>query len=104
MYSAGGCAYIYLCYGMHHMLNIVTGAKGEPQAVLIRGIESADGPGKLTKKLAVERRHNGADVIFSDELWIEDDGFVPEQINTSPRIGIDYADEKDRLRPWRFYI
>ena len=104
MWDKGGTVYVYLCYGMHHMLNIVTGAKGEPQAVLIRGIESADGPGKLTKKLAVERRHNGADVIFSDELWIEDDGFVPEQINTSPRIGIDYADEKDRLRPWRFYI
>ncbi len=104
MWDKGGTVYVYLCYGMHNMLNIVTGAKGEPQAVLIRGIETADGPGKLTKKLSIERRHNGADVVFSDELWIEDDGSIPENINTSPRIGIDYADEKDRLRPWRFYI
>ncbi|MBO5702511.1 MAG: tRNA adenosine(34) deaminase TadA [Clostridia bacterium] len=102
MWDKGGTVYVYLCYGMHNMLNIVTGVKGDPQAVLIRGIETADGPGKLTKKLAIERRHNGADVVFSDELWIEDDSFVPENINTSPRIGIDYADEKDRLKPWRF--
>ena len=89
---------------MHNMLNIVTGAKGDPQAVLIRGIEAANGPGKLTKKLAIERKHNGSDVVFSDEIWLEDDGFVPDEINTSPRIGIDYADEKDRIKPWRFYI
>ena len=104
MWDKGGTVYVYLCYGMHNMLNIVTGAKGEPQAVLIRGIESADGPGKLTKKLSIERRHNGADVVFSDELWIEDDGFVPDNIQTSPRVGIDYAEEKDRMRPWRFKI
>lgn len=102
MWDKGGTVYVYLCYGMHNMLNIVTGVKGEPQAVLIRGIEGADGPGKLTKKLAIERKYNGADVVFSDELWIEDDGYTPDQINTSPRIGIDYADEKDRIRPWRF--
>ena len=104
LYEEGGISYVYLCYGMHNMLNIVTGAKGEPQAVLIRGIDGADGPGKLTKKLSIERRHNGADVVFSDELWIEDDGFIPDDISTSPRIGIDYADEADRVRPWRFKI
>ena len=104
MWDKGGTVYVYLCYGMHNMLNIVTGMKGEPQAVLIRGIEGADGPGKLTKKLSIERRHNGADVVFSDELWIEDDGFNPDDISTSPRVGIDYADEKDRVRPWRFKI
>jgi DNA-3-methyladenine glycosylase len=102
MWDKGGTVYVYLCYGMHNMLNIVTGAKGNPQAVLIRGIETADGPGKLTKKLAIERKHNGADVVFSDELWIESDGYTPSEINTSPRIGIDYADEKDRVKPWRF--
>ena len=104
MWDKGGTVYVYLCYGMQNMLNIVTGAKGEPQAVLIRGIEGADGPGKLTKKLSIERRHNGADVVFSDELWIEDDGSIPDDISTSPRIGIDYADEADRVRPWRFKI
>ena len=102
MWDKGGTVYVYLCYGMHNMLNIVTGGKGDPQAALIRGVETADGPGKLTKRLAIDRRHNGADVVFSDELWIEDDGFIPENINTSPRIGIDYAEENDRLKPWRF--
>lgn len=104
MWDKGGTVYVYLCYGMHNMLNIVTGAKGDPQAVLIRGIEGANGPGKLTKKLSIERKHNGADVVFSDEIWIESDGFTPAEINTSPRIGIDYADEKDRIKPWRFTI
>ena len=104
MWDKGGTVYVYLCYGMHNMLNIVTGAKGDPQAVLIRGIEEANGPGKLTKKLSIERKHNGADVVFSDELWIESDGFTPAEINTSPRIGIDYAEEKDRTKPWRFTI
>jgi DNA-3-methyladenine glycosylase len=103
MWDKGGTVYVYLCYGMHNMLNIVTGAKGEPQAVLVRGIETADGPGKLTKKLSIERRHNGADVVFSDELWIEDDGFVIKELASSKRINIDYSEEAiDFL--WRFYI
>ncbi|MGM9641849.1 MAG: tRNA adenosine(34) deaminase TadA [Eubacteriales bacterium] len=104
MWDKGGTVYVYLCYGMHNMLNIVTGAKGEPQAVLIRGIEGFTGPGKLTKKLSVDRRQNGSDVVLSDTIWLEDDGFVPDNINTSARVGIDYADEKDRQRPWRFTI
>lgn len=102
MWDKGGTVYVYLCYGMHNMLNIVTGVKGEPQAVLIRAVETADGPGRLTKMLGIERRHNGSDVVFSDELWIETDGFVPRSISTLPRVGIDYADERDREKPWRF--
>ncbi len=102
MWDKGGTVYVYLCYGMHNMLNIVTGTKGDPQAVLIRGIEGYEGPGKLTKKLCIDRKQNGSDVVLSDTLWLEDDGFVPENINTSPRIGIDYAEEKDRVKPWRF--
>ena len=104
MWDKGGTVYVYLCYGMHNMLNIVTGAKGEPQAVLVRGIEGADGPGKLTKKLSIERRHNGADVVFSDEIWIEDDGFIPDDISTAPRVGIDYAEKRDREIHWRFIL
>lgn len=104
MWDKGGTVYVYLCYGMHNMLNIVTGSKGEPQAVLIRGVEGCTGPGKLTKKLYVDRKQNGSDVVLSDTIWLEDDGFVPDDIKTSPRIGIDYADEKDRQRPWRFTI
>ena len=102
MYASAGTVYVYLCYGMHWLMNVITGEKDDPQGVLIRACVDADGPGKLTKKLAVERRHNGSDVVFSDELWIESDGFIPESINTSPRIGIDYADENDRIKPWRF--
>lgn len=104
MWDKGGSVYVYLCYGMHYMLNAVSGEKGSPEAVLIRGVEGADGPGKLTKLLGIDKTQNGSDLVFSDELWIEDDGFVPEKINTSPRVGIDYASPEDRAREWRFFI
>jgi DNA-3-methyladenine glycosylase len=104
MWDKGGSVYVYLCYGMHIMLNVVSGEKGSPEAVLVRGVEGADGPGKLTKMLGIEKSMYGADLVFSDELWIEDDGYVPAQICTSPRIGIDYAETADREREWRYYI
>ncbi len=104
MWDKGGSVYVYLCYGMHIMLNVVTGEKGSPEAVLIRGVEGADGPGKLTKMIGIEKNMYGADLVFSDELWIEDDGYVPPVICTSSRIGIDYAEEADRVREWRYFI
>ena len=70
MYSPGGCAYIYLCYGMHEMLNIVTGAEDRPEAVLIRGIEGASGPGRLTKLLQIDRTLNREDLIVSKRLGL----------------------------------
>ena len=104
MWDKGGTVYVYLCYGMHHMLNVVTGHKGEPEAVLIRGIEGHPGPGRVTKFLGIDRKLNGGDLVLSDEIWIEDDGSAPAEYETSPRVGIDYADEADRVRPWRFTL
>ena len=101
MYEAGGMTYVYLCYGIHHLLNVVTGNVGEPQAVLIRGIEGFTGPGKLTKKLAIDKDLNWIDLSTSAELWIEDDGAVADYV-TSKRIGIDYASEPYRSIEWRF--
>ena len=103
MYAPGGCAYIYLCYGMHEMLNVVTGPAGHPEAVLIRGVEGAEGPGRLTKTLAITRALNREDLVVSDRLWIE-------RVNSraaftaSPRIGIGYASKRDQARKWRFTI
>ena len=101
MYSPGGCAYIYLCYGMHEMLNIVTGVEGRPEAVLIRGIEGASGPGKLTKLLQIDRTLNREDLIASKRLWLESDGAV-FNFTAAPRIGIAYASKRDQSRKWRF--
>jgi len=110
MWSRGGTVYVYLCYGMHNMLNIVSGNKGEPEAVLIRGVKFEDktdgnGPGKLTKKLGIDRKMNGSDMLFSDELWIElpDESFCPDY-EALPRVGIDYASPEDRERLWRYRL
>ena len=103
MYSPGGYAYIYLCYGMHEMLNIVTGVEGRPEAVLIRGIEGASGPGKLTKLLQIDRTLNREDLIASKRLWLESDGAV-FKFTAAPRIGIAYASKRDQSRKWRFTL
>lgn len=103
MYGPGGCAYVYLCYGMHEMLNVVTGPKDHPEAVLIRGVEGANGPGKLTKLLQITRKFNREPFSTSDSLWIEDDGLVPKYVRT-PRIGIAYASVRDQRRRWRFVV
>ena len=101
LYEKGGIAYVYLCYGLHSLLNVVTGDFGFPEAVLIRGTEDADGPGKLTKLLCIDRSFNGEDFISGSRLWIEDDGTSCEYISTT-RIGIDYADEIYKNIKWRF--
>ena len=103
MYREGGYAYIYLCYGIHHLLNIVTGEKDHPQAVLIRGVEQFPGPGRATKAMGITKEWNGEDLCTSARLWLEEDSTVPSY-QTGKRIGIDYADKKDRDRPWRFWI
>jgi DNA-3-methyladenine glycosylase len=106
MYQAGGVWYVYLCYGIHEMLNLVTGPTGHPSAVLIRGVEGIEGPGRVTKQLAIDRALNGAPAARSSGLWLEDDGFVVPRggVQVTPRIGVDYAGPIWSLKPWRFYF
>lgn len=101
LWHDGGTIYVYLCYGIHWLINIVSGVEGDPQAVLIRCCLEADGPGKLTKALAIDGTFNGKDILSCPDLWLEDDGY---EVNIIPdkRVGIAYADEVDRERLWRF--
>lgn len=101
MYRAGGRAYVYLCYGIHHLLNLTTGVDGHPEAVLIRGVEGAMGPGRVTRLLEIDRGLNTCLLLPEDGLWVEDDGTRME-IEALPRVGIDYADRVDRERLWRW--
>lgn len=101
MYMEAGTVYIYLCYGMHWMLNIVTGEEDRPEAVLIRACLDAPGPGKLTKALGITGEQNRSSVVTSDVLWVEDDGFRCS-IVTDRRVGIGYASREDQDRLWRF--
>ena len=101
MYWAGGRAYVYLCYGIHSLLNLTTGPEGHPEAVLIRGVEGIDGPGRLTKRMQIDRTLNQMLLIPENGLWVEDDG-VSLEFTTSGRIGIDYATKEYREKSWRF--
>ena len=123
MFNTGGYAYVYLCYGIHNLFNVVTGPAGTGNAVLIRALEPIDGiemmkarmgtsnvrritsgPGKLTKALGIDRSFNAKHLTGSD-VWITDEGLTvkKQQIIASKRIGIDYAG-KDADLPWRFTI
>ncbi len=124
MFEKGGYTYVYLCYGMHYLFNIVTNRETIPEAVLIRAIEPVEGldemkmrrgklvnpyhltsgPGKLTKALGIDRKLNGK-YLTDDEVWVEDVGrrIKRDGIAVGPRIGIDYAGE-DALLPWRFTL
>ena len=122
MYAEGGVNYIYLCYGIHQMLNVVTGSLDNPQAILIRsiipdtGVEImkercnktrakglSDGPGKLCKAMGIHRMYNGLP-LDKTPIWIEANSIKisPTEIKVSPRIGIDYAAE-DAALPYRFF-
>jgi DNA-3-methyladenine glycosylase len=122
MFQSGGVAYVYKCYGIHHLFNVVTGNAENAEAVLIRAIEPFEGesqmllragrssgkitagPGKLTRALGIDQSFNGAD-LCGDSVWIEDRDMQikSEIIIASPRIGIDYAGVDAKL-PWRFSI
>jgi DNA-3-methyladenine glycosylase len=103
MYLEGGHLYIYFVYGMHWMMNIVTGSAGDPQAVLIRGASSFEGPGRVTKNIGINGTFNGEDLISSSRIWVEDKGYRPK-LTAGPRIGINYAGEPWVSKPWRFKI
>ena len=103
MFHEGGHVYMYLIYGMYWMLNIVTGPKDVPQAVLIRGIEGFDGPGKAGRALGLDKSFYGEDLITSNRIWIEDAPIITEHA-TTPRIGIDYAGEPWVSKHWRWKL
>ncbi len=109
MYGPGGRWYVYLCYGIHEMLNLVTGPADWPAAVLIRGVEGATGPGRLTRVYGVGRAFNGtAAADPSSGLWLERDvpgedaPVLPHEVLAGPRVGVDYAGEEWAAKPWRF--
>jgi DNA-3-methyladenine glycosylase len=124
VFGAGGISYVYLCYGIHHLFNIVTGPELTPHAVLVRGLMPLDGldimlrrrskfsltpgltagPGALAKAMGIDRTLNGSS-LQDEQIWIEDSDFevLPESIIASPRIGVAYAKEHAQL-PWRYYI
>ncbi|MXV50487.1 DNA-3-methyladenine glycosylase [Pedobacter sp. HMF7647] len=124
MYAAGGHVYMYICYGIHDMLNIVTGQEGTSHAVLIRAVDPTEGidimrerrnifgndsqlckgPGALAKALGLAKIHNGTS-LHGSEIWIEDRNvnYSEDQIIASPRIGMNFAGPYKTI-PWRFYV
>ena len=121
MYGVGGHAYVYLCYGIHHLVNVVTNVEGQADAVLIRALEPlvgqeamherrkktkaklASGPGTLAQAMGIQVKMTGTDLL-GDELWIsKGDSQHSFEILSDARIGVDYAGE-DALRPWRLLI
>ena len=114
LYGDGGTAYVYLCYGIHWLLNFSTAGRGRPEGVLIRGIfvEAASGrklvagPGNVTRHLRIGKALDGADATRSSKMWLEDRGTrLPERVVTAgPRIGVEYAGRYWAAKPWRFRI
>jgi len=106
LFAAGGVWYVYLCYGVHEMLNLVTGPADFPAAILIRGVEGVAGPGRVTRALRVDRRLNAAPCAPASGLWIEDRGMriSPRAITAGPRVGVDYAGPVWAQKPWRFRL
>jgi len=105
MYHRGGYIYVYLIYGMYWMLNVVTGPKGHPQAALIRGLEGIYGPGKITRHLQIDKSFYGEDLLHSQRIWIREPNIVmPVDIETHPRIGVDYAGDYWKNLPWRYTL
>ena len=103
MFLEGGHLYLYFVYGMHWMLNVVTGPVESAQAVLIRGVTGYSGPGRVTKGLAIDGSDTREDLVTSGKQWIEDTGHQPQTV-AGPRIGIAYAGEPWVSMPWRFII
>jgi DNA-3-methyladenine glycosylase len=105
MFGPAGRWYIYFVYGMHWMLNVVTGGRGYPAAVLIRGVEGISGPARSTRALGIDGRLNGRSAAKRTGLWVEDRGVrMPAgRVGCGPRIGVAYAGEW-AAKPLRFFI
>ena len=95
---------MYLCYGIHSLLNVVTGECEHPEAVLIRGVDGAQGPGRVTKLLGITTKDNRLLLTPESGIWLEDDGATLPAYEALPRVGIDYAAPADRERPWRYRV
>ena len=104
MYGEPGVIYLYLCYGMHWLLNIVCEKKGYPAAVLLRGTLEVNGPGRLTKKLGIDGQLNRKRAVHTNGLWFEQGDLVKKEIQTGPRIGVNYAGEYWAKKPYRFWF
>jgi DNA-3-methyladenine glycosylase len=104
MYGRGGVWYVYLCYGVHEMLNLVVGPPEHPAAVLIRGLDGISGPGRVTRALGIGRELNGKPAARRTGLWLEDRGVrVPRgRVRASARVGVAYAGPVWAAKPWRF--
>ena len=101
MWEEGGTIYVYLCYGIHEMFNIVSGKNGEVGAVLIRSTKSAKGPGKKKKKFKINRQLNGEKIINNNKIWLENNS-KKINIKKEKRIGINFAENKDKNALLRF--
>ena len=101
LWADAGTVYVYLCYGVHWLMNVITGDAEDPQGVLIRACVEAEGPGKLTKRLGITGEVNRANAVTSDTIWIGDDDFRCDVV-TDKRVGIGYASQEDQDRLWRF--
>ena len=103
LYGKPGTMYVYLCYGMHWLLNAVTGAEGEAQAVLIRACRTKEGPARLTKALDITGEYHKNSFTTCDTLWIETDD-RRHSVRRDVRVGIGYASKRDQARKWRFIL
>lgn len=103
MWQCGGTIYVYLCYGMHYLLNIVSQSNGVPEAVLIRACDCANGPAKLTKFLRIDDNFNNQLIVDNEKIAIFDDEKTYQFFETT-RVGIDYAQDKDKNAKLRFVM
>ena len=103
LYGESGIIYVYLCYGIHWLMNVISGEREQPQGVLIRACENFEGPGRLTKYLRIDGSFNRRSAWNDSELWFEDGGTNCTVI-MDKRVGINYASEADRNRLWRFKL
>lgn len=103
MFEPGGRIYVYLIYGQYWLLNFVTGEVGDGSAVLIRGVQGFDGPGRVGRELQLDRSFYGEDLALSSRLWLEDTSLAVD-FAASPRVGIHYAGKPWVDLEWRFKL